>query len=158
MLGYVWTCLYLYHLSNLLRYITWLILCYWDNPIQYIRLCSFWARPPFVPKDMHNFASCVVSFRPACWMLTILQLINFFLFTFLLQCGISLRDHLLQQCPFPLGFHVPDVGITTDGNPIIGLFILRVLGFLYPVVSPGLVLCAGCIMPCKNSRWLAHAT
>ena len=37
-----------------------LVFCYRGNLLHSMRVCPFWAVPPFVPMDMHNFASCVV--------------------------------------------------------------------------------------------------
>ena len=48
-----WLCLYPYHLTKLLRYSSWLSLCYWGHPLQSIRLCPFWERLPFMPMDTH---------------------------------------------------------------------------------------------------------
>ena len=39
--GIQWSCPYLYHLTNFLRYSSLLILCYRCNPLQSIRLCPF---------------------------------------------------------------------------------------------------------------------
>ena len=40
--------------------------CYRYNLIQSIRLCLSWEIPIFMPMDMHNFASYVMSFRVTC--------------------------------------------------------------------------------------------
>ena len=39
-------------------------------------------------------------------------------------------------------------------HPLIGPFIIRVLGYLYQLVLPGLVPCVGLILPCRNFRLL----
>ena len=41
-------CVCLYHLMNLLRSRSWLMVCYGGSLLQSVRLCPFWARPPFV--------------------------------------------------------------------------------------------------------------
>ena len=52
----------------------------------------------------------------------------------------------LQQESCPLWFPLPNVVITRDGKLIIGPFIFMVLGYLYSIVEPCLVLCARFMM------------
>ena len=77
------------HLTSFARYSSWLIIHYRGNLLQYVRM-SFRARTPFVPVDMHNFMGCVMSFRATGWMLAIIHLIYFFLFTFPIQYASAL--------------------------------------------------------------------
>ena len=78
-----------------------------------------------------------------------------FLFTFLFQCNVSFRG-----CPDCIRVWSPCIVlflmwlILLMLCTIIGSLIFRVLGLLYPVMAPGLVLCTRCILPCKNSREL----
>ena len=45
------------------------------QPITINQVMAFWARPPFVPMDVHNFTNCTVSFIVTCWMFTLLLLV-----------------------------------------------------------------------------------
>ena len=66
-----------------------------------------------------------------------------------------LRLSKVNQGQVPLWFHLPDVLITTGAIPTNHWpFIFRILGFPYLVVSPNLLLCAGFILSCRNSRLL----
>ena len=96
-IGIQWTHQCLCHLTNFLRYSSWLILIYKGNLLQSMRFCSFWARPPFC------HSSCVVSFRVICWMCSILQLI-YSSFTFLFQHVITLEMSHLQHSSAPCNF------------------------------------------------------
>ena len=50
--------------SDKLIEIQWLVHDFYrDNPLQSIRLCPFWARPPFMQMIPHNFAGSATSFR-----------------------------------------------------------------------------------------------
>ena len=71
----------------------------------------FLARSPFVPVDVDNIASCVMSFRVKCWMFTILHLIYFFPFIFLFHhviifnnCLCCSRVHSLSDFLFLMWF------------------------------------------------------
>ena len=44
------------------------MLYYRDNPLQSIRLCPFWERPPSVAVDMHNLTSYSMPFRMTYWI------------------------------------------------------------------------------------------
>ena len=52
---------------------------------------SFLGKTIFVPMAVYNFAGCSLSFWVACWMLTNLLFLYFFLFPFLFQHSISFR-------------------------------------------------------------------
>ena len=60
----------------------------------------------------------------------------------------------LQQSPFPLYFPFQMWLSLLMLHPIIGPFIFRVLGFLYPVVEPDQILCARLMLLCKQSKLL----
>ena len=60
----------------------------------------------------------------------------------------------LQQSSVPLQFPLPNVVIGTDATLIYWAFYNQGSSFPHPVVDPGLVLCAGLKLPCKNSRLL----
>ena len=112
------------------------------------------AGPPFFPVVMHSFVSCVVSFRVTCSLFSILLLISFFLFYISIPVQNKPQRSVLHQSLVPCNFlfliwlSLPVI------NPIIGPFIFRNLLFLYTVVAPGVVLCARCILSCKNYRLL----
>ena len=108
---------YLYHLTNLLRSSMCLMLCYRGNPLQSIRLCTFWARPPFVPMDMH-FASCAMSFRvtPLHIYHAPAHLFHSLHLSFPVQHQLQ-RLTQLQQSPVPLQFTFPGVVITPMLSP-----------------------------------------
>ena len=57
--GIQWISLYLYHLINYLRYSNSLIPYLRHDCLQSKKSCLFWARPIFVPLDMHSFAIVV---------------------------------------------------------------------------------------------------
>ena len=141
-------------LPEILRYSSWLMVCYRGNPLQSIRLCPFWTRPSFVPMVMYNFAGCVISFSdklnvyhsPAHLHLS-------FHLSLPVQCQLQRLSELLQT-PVPLWFPLPNVVITNDATSNHWAFIFRVIGFTYPVVASGLVPCARCILSVMNSRLL----
>ena len=129
--------------DKLFRYSSCLILCYRRNLLQSVRLCTSRARLPFVPMDMHNLACCVMSF------------IYFFPFTFPFQHSIRFGNCLSCSRVQFLDFLFVMLLSLWMPHLIIGLFIFRVLTFLYPVVEAGPVLCIKSILLCKNSR--SHA-
>ena len=58
----------------------------------------------------------------------------------------------LQQSLVSLQFPLPDVVIATDTMPTHWAFIFRDLGYIYQLVDPDQVLCAGHILPCRSFR------
>ena len=83
-----WTCLSVYHLTNLLRSSSWLMLCYRSNLLQSIRLC------PFRQDNLLCQWTCTNLLAVSChseWMVTILLLTYSFLFTFHFKHSISCR-------------------------------------------------------------------
>ena len=132
------------------------MLCYRGSLCQLVRLCPLWARPPFLPKAMHNFGGWAMWFGITCWMfITFLLSFFFFLFTFLSPlCIISRSLSQLWRVWFPCNFLFLMWWSLQMWFPIIGLFIFKFLGFLCPVVAPGQIMCARCLLLCKNSRLL----
>ena len=109
--------MYLFHLIDFLRSSSCHILCYRGNLLQSVRSFPFWARPPFVPMNMHDFTSCVKLFRVVCWMFTILQLIiSFFSPTPFDVVSASETVSVVTEFS-PLWFPLPDVVISTDAIP-----------------------------------------
>ena len=58
----------------------------------------------------------------------------------------------LEQSPVPLQFALPDVVIATNVMYTYWAYIFRDLVYLYQLVDPGQVLCAGLILPCRSFR------
>ena len=85
------------------------------------------------------------------------SLTNFFLFAFLFQLCMSSRGGISCDSLVPLQFSLFDLVIATDAMPPNGTFIFRLKGFLSPVLAPGLVLCARCILSCKPLGYGTHA-
>ena len=105
--------------------------------------------------NMHNFAGCALSVRMMCWLFTIFSLSYFFLYTFFFQHSISFTGCLdCCRVKSPCSFLILRLLLLPMLCPIIGSSIFRVLGFPYPVVPPGMIPCARCLLPCKNSRIL----
>ena len=127
----------LYHLKNLLRSSSWLMLCYRGNLLQSIRLCLL-GSTTLCPSGhghlhwLHHVLKSdmlTVNHSPA----------HFFLFAFLFQLYISSRGCLSWKRVWSPGdsFFLMWLSLLTL-YPLIRPFILRVLGFLCPVVSPAL--------------------
>ena len=87
---------------------------------------SFWARPPLVSMDMHNFVSCAISFSVTCWKFTIFQLIYFIIFISPFQHGISCRDCL--NCSRVQSLMISSSWLSVQMlHLVIGPFIFKVL-------------------------------
>ena len=54
----------LYCLTSLLRWSSWYMLCFRGNLLQSVRFFPFWQE--HLPKDMHSFVGCAVSFTVIC--------------------------------------------------------------------------------------------
>ena len=128
------------------------MLCYRGDQLQSIMLCPFWA---FVPVALFEFASCAISFTVTHWMFITLLLMYVFLF-----CLSLLALHQLQrlpqcwQSPVSLWVPLPDGVVTTTAMPHHWVFYIQGSRFSSHDVAPDLVLCARCILHCKNCRLL----
>ena len=155
MLGMMERSVYCY-LTNFLRFSSWFIFLLQSQLVAFHQVMSFFcARQPFVPMDMHNSASCVMSLRLICRMFTISPAHLFFLFTFLIQHSISFEDFLgaaIVQSLFSLLFLM--WVLLQMLYPFIRPFIFQHLGFPYPVVEPGQVQYARFILTCRTSLLL----
>ena len=130
------------------------MLCHRNNLLQSIRLCPSGAGPPFMPVDRHNFASCAVfsEWHVECLPFSI-SFIYLFIFTFPFHHGIPFGDYLnCGSVHSPCNFLFLMWLSLQMLHPIIGPFIFRVLGFPYPTMAPGPVLCTRLILPYKNMR------
>ena len=130
------------------------MLFYRGNMAQSIRSCPFRARLPFMQIEIHYFASCAVSFRVTSWLFTILWLTYFFS-PFFSSTASASEAVLIEAESDP-----PAISSSWCGYhywcyaPSLGLLFFMVLGFLFPVVVSDLVLCARCVLLCRNSRLL----
>ena len=139
--------------ENFLRGGSWLLLCYKYNLLQSIRLCPL-QQDHLCANGLAQPCQFTMSLRVTWWMFTILLFLYFLLYAFLYQCSISSRcfpncSRVQSTCCFLFLTWLPLPVLF----PIIGPFNLRNQGSPYPVVAPGLVLCAGtpgfCIMLCE---------
>ena len=142
-------------LPNLMRFRSWLMLCYRGDLLQSIRLCSFWTRPYFVPMAIHNFTSCALWFRVICWTFITLPIIFFLSFHLSVPALCQFQwflscDRVWIPCNFIFLMWLSLLML----SPIIGPLIFRVLGFPPPVAAPSLVLCTRCILSHKTPRLL----
>ena len=153
-----WTCFYLCHLTNILRYSSWFILYYKGNVVQSIRVISFLGKTTFCA---NGHAYLLVMLCHLEWYVGYLpfsiSFISFF-FTFFLPTWHQVwRLPQLQQSPVPLWFPLPNMVVTTDANLSIGLFFFRVLGMMYPVVEPCHCLFRMFILLCKKYKCCVNA-
>ena len=108
-----------------------------------------------LPLAMHNFTNCAISFRVICWVFITISLIYLFLFTFLFPLCISSRGFSVVIMSDALAILSFWCGCCywCYYAPSLGLY-MHCSGVPCPIMAPGLVLCARCILPCKNSRLL----
>ena len=131
-----------------------LALSLWQG--QYVTVCrvmSFWVRPIFVPMATLNCSACVVSFGVTCYMSTILPTIYFLVFIFPFPHYINLNSYLIcNRAQFLCNFLFLVWLLLLKNTHSFRPFILRDLVYLYQLVDPGQVLCAGLILPCRSFR------
>ena len=104
-----------------------------------------------------NCGTCVVSFRVTCYMFTIVPTYLFSHVHFSLSSLHQLEQlaNLQQSLSSFAIFSFLMWLLLLMPCPLIGPFIFRDLGYLYQLVDPGQVLCAGLILPCRSFRPLS---
>ena len=119
------------------------------------RSCPFAVRPTYVPVATPNCGAWAMPFRVTCYMFTILPTIYFLMFIFPFPCYIRCNSYLIcNRAQFLCSFFFLVWILLLMPHPLIGPFIFRDLGYLYQLVDPGQVLCAGLRLPCSSFRLL----
>ena len=118
-------------------------------------LCPCWTKPPCV--NGHTQLGQLYCANQSDMLKVYHSLAHLFLFRFLVLLCISSSGCLsCNNIPCPCYFLLLMWLSLPMLCSIIGPFIFRVLGFPSSVLTPDLVLCAKCILPCKNSRLLHY--
>ena len=98
-----------------------------------------------------NCGTCFMSFRVTCYMFTILPPIYFLMFIFPFPPYVNWNSYLIcNRAQFLCNFLFLMWLLLLMPCPLIGPFNFRDLVYLYGLVDPCWVLCAGLILPCRS--------
>ena len=104
--------------------------------LQSVISCPFQVRPIFVQTDMHNFVTCVSSFRMRSLMFIILLITYLSLFIFLLQLYINFGYSLsCNRVQVPCNFIFLVWLSLWMLCPVLGPFICRIPDYHYPFME-----------------------